>query len=105
MRPWLTAAAVPLLASSVANAQADPVRGASLHKNHTSPDVKLPTIPEFRSPSAIQDGMIAQEELASNARFGIGLVPMLGHARSARLGQELTATRKPGVVFVIKLGR
>ncbi|NUR44618.1 MAG: hypothetical protein HOP91_00455 [Sphingomonas sp.] len=49
--------------------------------------------------------MIAQEELASNARFGIGLVPMVGYVRSARLGQELTATRKPGVVFVIKLGR
>jgi hypothetical protein len=107
MRPWLTAAAaVPLLSSYPAYAQVNPAQPLSAQKHHTTPNFRLPAIPAFTSQSPIQNGMIAQENLASNSHVALGLVPMLGrNIHSVRIEQELVPTRNPGVAFVVKFGR
>ena len=106
MVPWLAAAAaVPLLATSVASAQAAPARPLSVEKTPSGPDFKLPAIAEFTSQSPFQDGMIVDDELASNAHLGFGLVPMSQRKRhSVRIDQEHVPTRNPGVSFVVKFG-
>jgi len=106
MGPWLAAAAaVPLLASSAALAQAERTIPLSV-QSHPTPDFKLPAVREFASQSPLQNGMIVDDELASNAHLGLGLVPMSSRNRhSVRIEQELVPTRNPGVSLVVKFGR
>lgn len=107
MRPWLAAAAaVPLLYSSAAYAQPNPAQPFSAQNHHITADLKLPTIPAFTSRSPIQNGMIAQEDLTSNAHVALGLVPMSGrNIHSVMIEQKLAPTQNPGVAFVVKFGR
>lgn len=104
MRTWLAAiAALPLVALFTANARAN---GTQLHAARNSPGVTrftFPTVTQFSAQSPLQDGMIAEEQLAPNAHIGLGLAPMLGrNIHSVRIEQELVPTRNPGVTFVIK---
>lgn len=107
MRPWLAAAAaVPLLVPAAAVAQADFAQPLSSPKSHTAPNFTLPAIPEFTSQSPLQDGMLAEDDLASNAHLGLGLVRMSSRKkRGLRLEQEPVITRNPGVSLVIQFGR
>lgn len=104
---WLAAAvAVPLVVSFPANAQVNRLEPRSAEKAAAAPNYVLPTIPQFRSQSALQDGMIAREDVAPNAHLGVGLAPMLGrNIRSVRIQQEPVPTRNPGVTFVFKFPR
>lgn len=104
MRTWLAAAAAVLLvASAAAHARANFVPPRPAAKNPASANFRLPEIAQFPSQSPLQDGMIAQEEVAPNAHFGLGLAPMLGrNINSVRIEQEPVPTRNPGVTFVIK---
>lgn len=101
MRMWLAAAtAVPLLASHPAHGQASAVQ-ATVRSHASASDFTLPSIPQFRSQSPLQDGMIATEDLAPNAHVGIGLAPMLGrNVHSVRIEHEPVSTRNPGVTLV-----
>ena len=104
MQMWLAAAgAVLLMASFAAPARANgaPLRIAG--KEPSSSSFRLRAIPQFHPQSPLQDGMIAQEQVAPNAHFGLGLAPMLGrNINSVRIEQEPVPTRNPGVTFVIK---
>lgn len=63
----------------------------------------LPNVPQFVSQSPLEDGMIAQQELAPNAHVGLGLAPMLGrNIHSVRIEQEPVPTKNPGVTFVLR---
>ena len=107
MRMWLAAlAAVPLAGSCAASAQPYAGRAPAPEKPSTASSFTLPTIPRFTSQSPLQDGMIAEEELAPNAHLQLGLAPMLGrNIHSVRIEQEPVPTRNPGVTFVIKFPR
>lgn len=106
MRPWLAAAAAVPLLQSAAYAQPNPAQPLSAQNHHSTADLELPAIPAFTSRSPIQDGMIAQEDLASNAHVALGLVPMSGrNIHSVMIEQELAPTQNPGVAFVVKFGR
>ena len=97
------ASALPLMASLAVN-----VHGSSLHlptsvQHSAGTHFALPVIPQFNPQSPLQDGLIAREEVAPNAQFGLGLAPMLGrNIHSVRIEQELVPTRNPGVTFVLK---
>lgn len=98
MRTWLVATAVVASFPGHANT----THGHS-SKSSAPQDFTLPTIPQFSSQSPLQDGMIAQEEVAPNAHVGLGLAPMLGrNIHSVRIEQEPVPTNNPGVTFVIK---
>lgn len=101
MRVWLAAAgAVPLVVSFSADA-----RGLELDTAASSPapSFAISAMPQFSSGSPVHDGMIAQDELAPNVHFGVGLAPMLGrNTHSVRIEQEPVPTRNPGVSFVFK---
>lgn len=104
MWSWLAvAAAVPLVSSVAAHAQTDRFQPALPRRLTPDSRFLLPSIPQFNVQSQLQDGMIAQKELAPNAHIGVGLAPMLGrNIRSVRIEQEPVPTRNPGVTFVIK---
>lgn len=103
MRVWLAAAgAVPLVSAFAAPAEADPVQFA-IRQSAAPQSFVLPTIPQFTSQSPVEDGMIAQEDVAPNAHVSLGLAPMLGrNIHSVRIEQEPVPTRNPGVTFVLK---
>ena len=107
MGPWLAAAAaVPLLASSAAVAEVGLAQPFSNPEAHATPNFALPTIPDFTSQSPLQDGMLEQDDVASNAHLQLGLVRMSGRQkRSLRIEQERVPTRNPGVSLVIDFGR
>jgi hypothetical protein len=101
MRVWLAAAgAVPLVVSFSADAgPLEPATGQS----PTAPSFAIPATPQFKSGSSVDDGMIAQDEVAPNVHVGFGLAPMLGrNIHSVRIEQEPVPTRNPGVSFVLK---
>ncbi len=104
MWSWLAAAAaVPLVTSVAAHAQNNRFQPPVPRKLAPESRFLLPSIREFDGRSQLQDGMIAQKELAPNAHIGVGLAPMLGrNIRSVRIEQEPVPTRNPGVTFVIK---
>ena len=104
MRTWLAAtAAVLLVASIAAQARANGVQPRVAGHSPATSNFRLPAIQQFSSQSLLQDGMIAQKEVAPNAHFGLGLAPMLGrNVNSVRIEQEPVPTRNPGVTFVIK---
>ena len=103
MRTWLAAAAVLLMASAAARARANGGQPRIAGKNPASSNFRLHAIPQFSSQSPLQDGMIAQKEVAPDAHFSLGLAPMLGrNINSVRNEQEPVPTRNPGVTFVIK---
>lgn len=103
MRSRLAAvAAVPLVASLAAPAQASAVQATARRPANVS-DFSIPTTPQFTSQSPLQDGMIAQEELSPNAHLGLGLAPMLGrNVHSVRIEHDPVATRNPGVTLVFR---
>ena len=104
MRWWLAAAAaVPLVASSAALAQTALVQPPAPEKPNSASTFKLPPEREFKSESPLQDGMIAEEEVAPDAHLNVGLAPMLGrNIHSLMIERELVPTQNPGVSFVIK---
>ena len=104
MRTWLAAvAAVPLVASCAAQAQANRFQPAVPRRPPLASRFVLPAIPQFNGQSPLTDGMIAQKEVAPNAHIGVGLAPMLGrNIHSVRIEPEPVPTRNPGVTFVIK---
>ena len=107
MRTWLAAAAaVPLVASFAAHAQPNKVLPTPANTLHAVSNFMLPPEREFNSRSPFQDGMIAEEDVAPNARVELGLAPMLGrNIHSVRLEQEPVPTNNPGVSFVLKFPR
>lgn len=111
MRTWIAAAAVvPLVAASAAHASTAStiaVQPSAAEKLPAVSNFMLPSnVPQFESRSPLQDGMIAQEELAPNAHLDLGLAPMLGrNIHSVRIEQEPVPTRNPGVTFVFKFPR
>lgn len=101
MRSWL-AAVVGVPFAFAAHAQPSEL-DAVVTIHSTGPNFAIPVIPQFAAQSPLQDGMIAQEELAPNARVGLGLAPMLGrNIHSVRLEPEPVPTRNPGVSFVLR---
>lgn len=104
MRSWLAAAAaVPLVTSYAAHAQPNRFQPALPGKPSPDSRFSLPSTPQYNAQSPLQEGMIAQQELAPNAHIGVGLAPMLGrNIHSVRIEQEPVPTRNPGVTFVIK---
>lgn len=103
MRVWLAAAgAVPLVSAFAAPAEADPLQ-AAIRQSAAPSNFALPAIPHFTSQSPLDDGVIAQEDVAPNAHVSLGLAPMLGrNIHSVRIEQEPVPTRNPGVTFVLK---
>ena len=101
MRVLLAAAgAVPLVVSLPADAQALPLATGESPPAHS---FAIPSMPQFRSGSPVEDGMIAQDDVAPNVHVGLGLAPMLGrNIHSVRIEQEPVPTRNPGVSFVLK---
>lgn len=104
MRTWLVGAAVvPFIAAFGAHAGTITDQPTLAESSHTQSNFMLPNIPQFNSQTLLQDGMIAQEQLAPNAHVGLGLAPMLGrNIHSVRIEQEPVPTRNPGVTFVLK---
>lgn len=104
MGKWLASAVViALVASSEAHGQGDHVQAVASPKAHLGSDFILPSIPQFRSEPLLEDGMIAQKELAPNASVGVGLAPMRGRdIHSVMTEKELVPTRNPGVTFVFR---
>jgi hypothetical protein len=104
MLTWLAAAAaVPLAVSHVPNFGAHGIHRPTAADPHAEASFSLPKIPQFSSQSPLQDGMIAEEEVAPNAHIGLGLAPMLGrNIHSVRIEQEPVPTRNPGMTFVVK---
>ena len=100
---WLASAvAIALLASSGAHAQSDPVQPVA-RESHLGSNFTLPTIPKFHSEPLLQDGMIAQKELARDAHVGVGIAPMRGRdIHSVMTEKELVPTHNPGVTFVFR---
>lgn len=104
MGTWLAAAVTVSLAASQAwNVEPDIARSATAGTSPATSNFRLRPTPQFKSPSLVQDGMIAQEELAPNAHVGVGLASMLGrNIHSVLIERELVPTRNPGVSFVFK---
>jgi hypothetical protein len=95
---------MPLVSSFAAHAQ------VNLHKPSVEPssvpNFMLPKASDFTPQSPLQDGMIAQEEVAPNAHFDVGLAPMRSrNIHSVKIENELVPTRNPGVAFVIEFPR
>lgn len=101
MRVWLAAAsAVPLVVSFAADAR---TLSLATGERPPTPSFAIPSMPQFKSQSPVQDGMIAEDEVAPNVHVGLGLAPMLGrNVHSVRIEQEPVPTRNPGVSFVFK---
>lgn len=102
MRVWRMVAIFALpLASAAADAQ------VLAHDNiHSPTNFSLPKTSNFTASSPFRDGMIAQEEVAPNARIGLGLAPMLGrNIHSVMIENELVPTRNPGVNLVFRFHR
>lgn len=104
MQTWLAAAAAaPLVASIAAHSHFRGVQSPAAAKPATTSSFILPAIPQFNSRSPLQDGMIAQQEVAPNLHVGLGLAPMLGrNIHGVMIEQEPVPTRNPGVTFVFK---
>lgn len=104
MGTWLAAAVIVSLAASQAgNAGSNSAQPVTAGRASVTSNFRLRPTPQFNSPSLVQDGMIAQEELAPNAHVGIGLASMLGrNIHSVLIERELVPTRNPGVTFVFK---
>ena len=104
MRTWLAAVAATGVATLFApQARADSVQPKAPDSYPTSSNFTIPAIPQFNSELRLEDGMIAQKEVAPNAKIGLGLAPMLGrNIHSVRIEQEPVPTSNPGVMFVIK---
>lgn len=101
MRVWLAAAVAAAFVGSFA-ADAQPL---ALATGGPPPALSfaIPSTPQFKSGSPVQDGMIAQDDVAPNVHIGLGLAPMLGrNIHSVRIEQEPVPTRNPGVSFVFK---
>lgn len=104
MLTWLVAAAALSLGTSF-NLHVHPngVQQRTTGDPSASSNFMLPPIRQFSSYLPLQDGMIAEEELAPNAHVGLGLAPMLGrNIHSVRIEQEPVPTKNPGVTFTVK---
>ena len=105
MHGWLAAAAVvPLMVATAAHAQETALQVAvtAIVRAHEL-DLKLPPDAQYISSMALQNGMIAEEGVASNARLGVGFAQMSGRkAQSLRINEGPVPTQNPGVSFVLK---
>ena len=104
MRTLLAAVAVIVIAAAYApHAWADALQSKTPNSYPSSSNFKIPALPQFKSELRLQDGMIAQKEVAPNAKIGLGLAPMLGrNIHSVRIEQEPVESDNPGVMFVLK---
>lgn len=103
MPTWLAAMAV-VFGTAATHAQTNapgtprPVVAASHMLNVSPPPDAL-----YTSDGPLHDGLIAEDGLAPNANFDVGLAPMSDReARSLRLNEGPVTTRNPGVSFVLK---
>jgi hypothetical protein len=107
MRKWLAVAAVPpLLAAGAVHAQMKglaPADVAGVARSHTL-DLRLLEQRGFDRPLPLVQGMIAQQDIASNATVGLGLANLYGRKKgqSFRVGDTPTRSKKPAVTFVMK---
>ena len=105
MHRWLAAAAVALImAATAAHAQATAPQVAvtAVVRVHAL-DLKLPADAQYTSSMALQNGMIAKEDVAPNALLGVGFAQMSGRkAQSLRINEGPVPTQNPGVSFVLK---
>ena len=104
MRKWLAALAVaPFVVATASHAQTEQPNTSVGAEPAFASDLKLRPDQQFVSSGPLKDGMLAQDDVASNATLAIGLAHMSGRpARSLRWTGDAEPTRNPGVSFVLK---
>lgn len=104
MRMWLTVAVfLPLMATFPAHADPAGQRRGPARTGHSTASFLLPKVPQFDARPLLDDGLLAQEEVAPGAHVGLGLVPMSGRKiHSVRIEPEPVPTQNPGVTLIFK---
>ena len=79
-----------------------PADAASISRAHTI-DLRIAQQQGFDGPLPLMRGMIAQQDIATNALVGVGLANIYGRKkRGLRINEGPTLSRKPAVTFVLK---
>lgn len=104
MRKWLAALAVaPFVVATASHAQTVQLNAPAAAAPAPASDLKLPPDQQFVSSGPLKDGMLAEDDVASNATVAVGLAHMSGRpAHSLRWTGDPEPTRNPGVSFVLK---
>ena len=107
MWKWLAVAAVsPLIVATAAHAQMKglaPADVASVARSH-SIDLRISEQQGFSRPLPMVQGMLAHQDLATNALIGVGLANMYSRKKgqNLRVGDAPSRSRKPAVTFIMK---
>lgn len=107
MGKWLAVAAVlPFTVGTAANAQMKilaPADVASVARSRTL-DLRVPQQHGFARTPMLVNGMLVQQDVASNASVGLGLANMYGRKKGSnlRIGDQPTRSKKPAVSFNFK---
>ena len=107
MRVWLAGAVIsPLVVSIAAHAQALGHNRTFVKNASSTSRFLLPSVPQFTAESPLKDGLIAREDVAPNAQFGVGLVSMSGrNIHGVKIEPEPVPTQNPGITVIVRLGR